>query len=115
MGLKAGTVSPEALGGLALIGATLLALLAANGPWAAGYQHLLHLPVSLGFDGASFEMSLLHWINDGLMAVFFLSVGMELKHEMVDGQLRNPSAVAMPGFAALGGMIAPGLIYRAMA
>lgn len=114
MGLKAGTVSPEALGGLALIGATLLALLAANGPWAAGYQHLLHLPVSLGFDGASFEMSLLHWINDGLMAVFFLSVGMELKHEMVDGQLRNPSAVAMPGFAALGGMIAPGLIYLAI-
>ena len=114
MGLKAGTVSPEALGGLALIGATLLALLAANGPWAAGYQHLLHLPVSLGFDGASFEMSLLHWINDGLMAVFFLSVGMELKHEMVDGQLRNPSAVAMPGLAALGGLIAPGLIYLAI-
>jgi NhaA family Na+:H+ antiporter len=103
--------SGEALGGIVLIGATVLALIAANSGWAEAYQHLAHLPVSLGFGTAGISMSLTHWVNDALMAIFFLSVGLELKHEMVEGQLRNPSAVVLPGMAALGGMLVPALIY----
>ncbi|MCW1918405.1 Na+/H+ antiporter NhaA [Rhodobacter sp. KR11] len=95
-------MTKEALGGMALIGATLLALAVANLGGLQAYEAALH---------AEFGLSVLHWINDGLMAVFFLSVGMELKHEMVDGALRKPSAVALPGLAALGGMVVPALIY----
>ncbi|NBZ88441.1 Na+/H+ antiporter NhaA [Stagnihabitans tardus] len=92
----------EALGGIVLIGATLLALVVANSPLAARYDAVLH---------AHFGLSILHWINDGLMAIFFLAVGMELKHEMVAGTLRDLRAVALPGLAALGGMVVPALIY----
>lgn len=92
----------EALGGIMLIGATLAALAVVNLGGQGVYEAALQ---------AHFGLSVLHWINDALMAVFFLSVGMELKHEMVDGALREMKAVAVPGLAALGGMVVPAVIY----
>jgi NhaA family Na+:H+ antiporter len=95
----------EAAGGLVLMGAAVLALLVANSPLAPGYFAALH--AYLG------PLSVLHWINDALMAVFFLMVGLEIKREMLDGQLSSWSRRMLPGIAALGGMAAPALIYVA--
>lgn len=91
--------------GLVLMGAAAAALIIANSPLGPGYEALLHLyigPLSLG-----------HWINDALMAVFFLLVGLEIKREMLDGQLSSWSRRVLPGIAAAGGMIAPALVYVA--
>jgi NhaA family Na+:H+ antiporter len=90
-----------------LIAAAALALAIANGPAAATYEHLLH--AKLG------PMSLLHWINDGLMAAFFLLVGLEIKREFVDGRLASWADRRLPFIAALAGMIVPALIYLAIA
>ncbi|MDN3566562.1 Na+/H+ antiporter NhaA [Paeniroseomonas aquatica] len=91
--------------GLVLMGTAALALAIANSPLGPGYEALLHAyvgPLSLG-----------HWINDGLMAVFFLLVGLEIKREMLDGQLSTWSRRALPGIAAAGGMAVPALVYLA--
>ena len=93
----------ESSGGLVLMGAATLALVIANSPAADVYFGALHTYV-LG-------LSVLHWINDALMAVFFLFVGLEIKREMLDGQLSTWSRRALPGIAALGGMVVPALIY----
>lgn len=93
----------EAAGGLVLMGAAVLALMVANSPLAPTYFAALKAYVG--------PLSLLHWINDALMAVFFLLVGLEIKREVVDGQLSTWSRRTLPGMAALGGMIVPGLIY----
>lgn len=93
----------ESAGGLTLMAAAFAALVVANSPWAAVYFSTLHVK----FAGLSIE----HWINDGLMAVFFMLVGLEIKREMLAGQLSSWSQRALPGFAALGGMIVPALIY----
>ncbi|AWN40799.1 Na+/H+ antiporter NhaA [Methylobacterium durans] len=95
----------EAGGGLVLMAAAAFALAVANSPLAEVYAHALH--VHLG------PLSLLHWINDGLMAVFFLLVGLEIKREALDGRLRTWPARALPGLAALGGMVVPALVYVA--
>lgn len=95
----------EAAGGLTLMGAAALALVLANSPLAPAYFHALH--VKLG------PLSLQHWINDGLMAVFFLLVGLEIKRELLDGQLSTWPRRALPGIAAAGGMAVPALIYLA--
>lgn len=95
----------EAAGGIVLMVAAALGLMVANSPLAADYFETLHLKVG--------PLSLQHWINDGLMAVFFLLVGLEIKREMLDGQLSTWSRRALPGFAALGGMVVPALIYLA--
>src|ERR687898_459472 len=95
----------EAAGGLILMGAAALALIVANSPLSGFYFESLHSYV--------FGLSVEHWINDGLMAVFFLSVGLEIKREMLDGQLSTWPRRALPGIAALGGMIVPALIYLA--
>ncbi|WP_407316067.1 Na+/H+ antiporter NhaA [Pseudomonas sp. nanlin1] len=95
----------EAAGGLVLMGAALAALIVANSPLAAAYFATLHFKLA----GLSVE----HWINDGLMAVFFMLVGLEIKREMLVGQLASWSQRALPGFAALGGMLVPALIYVA--
>jgi Na+:H+ antiporter, NhaA family len=95
----------QASAGLVLMGAALVALLIANSPLGPAYEGLLHRyvgPLSLG-----------HWINDGLMAVFFLLVGLEIKREMLDGQLSTWPRRILPGIAAAGGMIAPALLYLA--
>ena len=108
--------APEGLdraawGGLVLIAATLLALVAANTPLSAAYHRFLDLPVSVFAGGVGLGKPLIFWINDGLMAVFFLTVGLELKQEMLEGKLRQPAAVILPGLAALGGMAVPALVY----
>jgi len=95
-----------AAGGLVLMSAAILALFIANSTLAEGYFAALHAPL-LGLD-------LLHWINDGLMAVFFLFVGLEIKREFLDGQLSSWSNRALPCLAAAGGVIVPGLIYAAL-
>src|SRR5918993_5757538 len=96
----------EATGGLVLMAVAVLALGVANSPLAPGYFGVLQTGV-LG-------LSILHWINDGLMAVFFLLVGLEIKRELLDGQLRTWPDRALPGLAALGGMLVPALIYVAL-
>ncbi len=97
--------------GLVLILATLLALLVVNIGWHEGYEHLRNLAVSLSFGESTFSLPLEMWINDGLMALFFLLVGIEIKREIVNGELSDPASAALPIIAALGGMIAPALIY----
>ncbi len=89
----------EAAGGIILMGVALLAIVIANSPASTLYFATLNRYV-LG-------LSVLHWINDALMAVFFLLVGLEIKREFLDGQLSSWSRRALPGFAALGGMAAP--------
>src|SRR5215207_9623446 len=96
----------EASGGIILMGVTVIALAVANSPLAGTYFAILKTYV-LG-------LSVLHWINDALMAVFFLLVGLEIKREMLDGQLRTWPDRALPGIAALGGMLVPALIYVAV-
>jgi NhaA family Na+:H+ antiporter len=95
-----------AAGGVLLMTAAVLALIVAKSPLAEDYFGLLHAPL-VGLD-------VLHWINDGLMAVFFLFVGLEIKREFLDGQLSSWSNRALPGIAAAGGVIVPGLIYAAL-
>ncbi|WP_296596994.1 Na+/H+ antiporter NhaA [Phenylobacterium sp.] len=96
----------EATGGLLLMGAAALALFVANSPLSAAYFGALHAPFA-GLD-------VLHWINDGLMAVFFLFVGLEIKREFLDGQLATWANRALPCIAAAGGVLVPGLIYAAV-
>ncbi|KTT04223.1 pH-dependent sodium/proton antiporter [Pseudomonas oryzihabitans] len=93
----------EAAGGIVLMVAAALALIVANSPLATGYFATLHLYVG--------GLSVSHWINDGLMALFFLLVGLEIKREMAVGQLANWGDRALPGLAALGGMAVPALLY----
>ena len=107
-------LSREALGGLVLIAATVLALVAANSPLAGLYQAMLDLPISVGIGSKELAKPLIFWVNDGLMAVFFLTVGLELKYEMLEGKLRDRRAVFLPGMAALGGMVMPALVYLAL-
>ncbi|WP_024679019.1 Na+/H+ antiporter NhaA [Pseudomonas syringae] len=95
----------EAAGGLILMAAALAALIVANSPLAGSYFAALHTVLA--------GMSVEHWINDGLMAIFFMLVGLEIKREMLAGQLASWSQRALPGFAALGGMVVPALIYVA--
>jgi NhaA family Na+:H+ antiporter len=95
----------EAAGGLVLMAAALVAIIAANSPLASAYFAALHVHVG--------PLSLLHWINDALMALFFLLVGLEIKREMLDGQLSSWARRALPGVAALGGMLVPGIVYVA--
>lgn len=95
----------EASGGLVLMAAAALALIVANS--GLGPVYVSALSAYLG------PLSVLHWINDGLMAVFFLFVGLEIKREMLDGQLATWSRRALPGLAAVGGMLVPALIYLA--
>jgi NhaA family Na+:H+ antiporter len=96
-------LTSEAGGGIVLMLAAALALIVANSPAASAYFHVLHIDVA--------GLSLLHWINDGLMAVFFLLIGLEIKREFLEGQLASWPRRILPGVAALGGMIVPALIY----
>ncbi len=101
----------EAIGGYVLMLAAVLALIVANSPLAPAYSGVLETKLGFALGPLVLKESVLHWINDGLMAVFFLLVGLEIKREMLDGQLRGMSRVALPGIAALGGMAVPALIY----
>jgi len=103
----------EAAGGIVLVIATVVALVWANSPWKAGYASLWSTNVRFEFGSYVFEEDLSHVVNDMLMALFFFVVGMEIKRELVTGELRDRRAVALPAMAALGGMVVPAAIYLA--
>ena len=101
----------ESAGGVLLVLAAILALILSNSPLATLYDGLLHVPVGVTIGSLALQHSLLHWINDGLMAIFFFLVGLEIKREVLQGELSTPRQIALPGLAAVGGMVAPALIY----
>jgi NhaA family Na+:H+ antiporter len=100
--------------GLLLMVTAVLALVLANSPLSYLYQQLQHLYISLNIGSWSIENSLHHWVNDALMALFFFVVGLELKREILVGELANPRQAALPIVAAIGGMVVPALIYFAI-
>jgi NhaA family Na+:H+ antiporter len=104
-------VKAEAAGGILLIGCTAVALIWANSAWAASYFHLWHADPTFGFAGKLLSQPLHFWINDGLMALFFLLVGLEIKRETLVGELASFRKAALPIAAALGGMIVPAGLY----
>ncbi|SFN39052.1 Na+/H+ antiporter NhaA [Xenorhabdus japonica] len=101
----------EAAGGILLIIAAIVALVMANTPLQGIYHQVLNLPVAIQFAALEINKPLLLWINDGLMAVFFLIVGLEVKRELMEGSLAGRDKAIFPAIAALGGMLAPALIY----
>ena len=101
----------ESAGGILLAVAAALALVLANTPLAGAYQALLDIAVTVKVGGFGVDKALLLWINDGLMAIFFLLVGLELKREVVEGQLSSMAQLTMPTMAAIGGVAFPALIY----
>lgn len=106
-------LASEAAGGVLLMFTAALAIVIANSPWAEAYQHLLHLPVGPTLSDKLGPMTVHLWINDGLMAVFFLLVGLEIKRELVDGRLATWEQRRLPALPALMGMALPALIYLA--
>jgi Na+:H+ antiporter, NhaA family len=104
----------EASSGILLLTVTVIALVWANSPWAAGYFALWKQPFTLKIGGQGIEKSLLAIINDGLMAIFFLLVGLEIKREILVGQLSDLRRAAFPLFAALGGMVVPATVFVAV-
>jgi len=101
----------ESAGGILLIAAAGLAILFANTPLASAYQALLSVPVEVRVGNLEIAKPLLLWINHGLMAIFFFLVGLELKRELVEGELSDPRKLILPGVGAIGGMLVPALIY----
>jgi Na+:H+ antiporter, NhaA family len=101
----------EAAGGMILLAATALALGWANSPWADVYEGLVELPMTLSIGQSTVSWPLHHFINDALMSVFFLVVGMEIKRELLVGELRTLRRALLPALAALGGMVVPALIH----
>ena len=104
----AGTASA---GGLVLLATTAIAMAWANSPWAASYHHLWETPLTLSVGGWTLRATLHHVINDGLMTVFFFLVGLEIKREMLAGELATARSAALPMVAALGGMVVPAILY----
>lgn len=104
----------DSAGGIVLIIATLLALMAANSPLQAWYDQLLSLKVTVAVGNFEISKPLLLWINDGLMAIFFFLVGLELKREALIGDLNTPKKVMLPAFGAVGGMAVPALIFAGL-
>eukprot|EP00659_Diplonema_papillatum_P013997 gene13997-21410_t len=104
----------EAASGLLLIAAAALALIINNSPLSHLYASFLDVPVIAQIGALKIAKPALLWINDGLMALFFLLIGLEVKRELLDGQLSKPSQVVLPGAAAIGGMVVPALIYWAL-
>ena len=101
----------EAASGLLLIAAAALALIVNNSPLSHYYTAFLDVPVAVQIGALQIAKPSLLWINDGLMALFFLLIGLEVKRELLEGQLSKPSQVVLPGAAAIGGMVVPALIY----
>jgi len=101
----------ESAGGLVLLACTAVALVLANSPLAADYDAVRHAELGVTIGQLVLRESVLHWINDGLMALFFLVVGLEIKREIVAGELADPRKALLPIVAALGGMIVPAVVY----
>ena len=105
-------IHSQVASGLLLIGAAVVALVWANSPWAELYTALWETHVSIHIGNLPpIDESILHWINDGLMAMFFFVVGLEIKRELIAGELASPRLAALPLMAAVGGMLVPALIY----
>jgi Na+:H+ antiporter, NhaA family len=107
-------VATELAGGVVLLVATAVALAWANSPWKAGYHRLWNTELAVALGRWQLDLDLRHWVNDGLMAVFFLVVGIEIKRELLQGELRDRRRAALPVAAALGGMLLPAVLYGAI-
>ncbi len=104
-------IQRESSAGILLIFTTLLALAFSNSFLAPLYQGFLHIPVGIRIGPLELDKSLYHWVNDGLMAIFFLLIGLEVKREILEGHLSSVREAALPGIAAVGGMAVPALVY----
>jgi len=104
----------EASSGIMLIIATIVALVMANTGMHHIYHEILHFPINLDIGSIKLHGSVHHWVNDALMVIFFFVVGLEIKREMISGELSSPKKAALPLFAALGGMVVPALVYVAL-
>lgn len=101
----------ESASGLILLICAIIAIIFANSSFAIIYDNILHTHITIGYKEFSLSMSVLHWINDGLMAIFFFVVGMEIKREVVFGELKSLKKTILPISAAIGGMVVPAIIY----
>lgn len=102
----------QSLGGILLFGATVLALIMANSPLSGLYENLREIPFGIELNNFSLTKPLILWINDGLMAIFFFMIGLEIKRELMVGELNSPSRAALPLIAAVGGMVFPIILYQ---
>ena len=107
-------LATEASGGIVLLGATLAALAWANSPWQDSYRSFWSLNLSVELGGYAIDGALRLWVNEGLMTIFFLVVGLEIRRELSSGELRDRGRAALPVFAAAGGMVVPALLYLAV-
>ena len=105
----------SASGGLLLMAAAVVAMVLANSPWSAEWEAFWETELAISLGSLTFSQSLLHWINDGLMAVFFLVVGLEIKREVLVGELASVRRATLPIVAAIGGAIVPAVIFLAIA
>jgi NhaA family Na+:H+ antiporter len=106
-------INNSTTGGIVLFAAVVVALILANSPLKDAYYHFWEHTFSIGFDEFVLSQSLHHWINDGLMSIFFFVIGLELKREIMAGELSKPQNAVLPIFAGLGGMAVPALLYLA--
>ena len=104
-------INHEATAGLALVVAAAVALILTNIGFAETYDYFLELPVSVHIGAIGLDKTLVHWVNDGLMAIFFFIVGLEIKREVLQGNLSSREQITLPAVAALGGMAAPAMVY----
>jgi len=104
-------IATEAASGIVLLASTALALLLANSPLASAYHHALEIPIAVGMRPFTLALTLHEWVNDALMAIFFFLVGLEMKRELLVGDLATRRSATLPVAAALGGMLAPAAIY----
>jgi Na+:H+ antiporter, NhaA family len=107
-------ISRQTTSGLLLMAMAIVAMVLANGPLAAAYAHILHTPIGVSISSWKLELTLHHWVNDGLMALFFFVVGLELKREFLVGELASMRNAVLPIAAAVGGMVVPALVYFAL-
>lgn len=101
----------ESAGGIMLLMAAVVAMIIANSPFVSFYEALLDTPVAIQIGALAIQKPLLLWVNDGLMAIFFFLIGLEVKREFLEGELSSPSQIALPALGALGGMVVPAAIY----
>ncbi len=104
-------INKEALSGILLFVATVAAVIVANSSLGQAYYDLWHMPLGINLGELSISMTLTYWIDDGLMALFFLMVGLEIKREMTIGELSSVSKASFPIVAAIGGMAIPALFF----
>ena len=104
-------VEQQNASGIILMITAVVALIVANSPWRAVYEHIINFPIVLDAGAYELKFSLLHWVNEGLMTFFFLVVGLEIKREILVGELSDMRKAALPVVAALGGMIVPAILY----